>query len=366
MSNIVLERTSKMRDYADKRFEDGARALFNKTHPLAEAVMKGWKTHSPVDCLIISPELELMGSQLVNELLGAGSSLYNDYLTFLKDSLEGKQPGLGNLTLTRESPSQAALDVFRTPTVGYQDYTVVVIDTTDFENGGTLVIDIEVGRDENEGEGAFYLFDSNTELSTEEETPKNRLTQRWVEAGATKQITHRFDRGQRFKLGVTGDWESKAPGINAFRATASVQENSDEGTLDTPSTGLCVVLNSAQLPVEILDVFRAPGNGYQDYTVVNIDTTAFEAGGTLAIYVKVGNGDAAGSLDLFDSDAELPTEGMPEETLASFWGLDPNTATTIRHRFERGEVFKLGVTGDQSSKIGDMNAFCLKISVEEN
>ncbi len=355
-----------MRNYAVKRFEDGDRALFNKTHPLAEAVMKGWKAHSPVDCLIISPDLELMGSQLVNELLGAGRSLYSDYLTFLKDSLEGKQPGLGNLTLTRESPSQAVLDVFRTPTVGYQDYTVVVIDTIDFENGGTLVIDIEVGRDEGEGEGAFYLFDSNTELSTDAETPKNVLTQRWVEAGATKQLTHRFKHGQRFKLGATGDWERDEPSVNAFRVTASVQENSDEDTSDILSADWRVPLNRAHSSVEIQALFRAPGHGYQDYTVINIDTTAFEEGGTLVIYVKVGNGDAAGSFDLFDGDAELPTEGMPEETLASFWGLDPDTATTIRHHFEQGEVFKLGVTGAQSSKIGDTNTFYLRISVEEN
>ena len=349
-----------MRAYATQRFEDASRALFNRTHPLAEAVMKGWKAHSPVDCLVISPDLELMGRQLVNEFLG---SQYSDYLAFLKGALDGKQPGLGNLTPTGESPSQAALDVFRTPTAGYQDWTVVVIDTTDFENGGTLVIDIEVGRDE--GEGGFYLFEGDTELSTAEETPKNTLARIWVEAGATKQITHRFDRGQRFKLGATGDWESEEPGVNAFRVTASVQENSDDGTSDTPSTGLRAVLYGPQSTPEILSVFRAPGRGYQDYTVVNIDTTAFEAGGTLTIYVRVGSADASGSFDLFDSDAELPTEGMPD-ALVSLWGLEPNTATTIRHRFERGEVFQLGVTGDQSSKIGDLNAFYARISVEES
>lgn len=368
VSNVVLERTSVMRDYAAERFEDGSRALFNRTHPLAEAVMKGWKEHSPVDCLIISPDLELMGRQLLNELLDdsirKGFPLYEYYLTFLKEALDGKQPGLGNLTLTRESPSQEVLDVFRTPTVGYQDYTVVLIDTTDFENGGTLVIDIEVGRDE--GEGAFCLFDGDSELSTEEEKPKDMLIGTWVESGATRQLTHRFDRGQLFKLGATGDWEREKPSVNAFRATVSVQENSDEDTSGTPSTGLRVVLYNAQSSPEILDTFRAPGNGYQDYTVVNIDTTAFEEGGTLTIYTRVGSGDASGSFDLFDSDTELPTEGMPEETLTSFQGLEPNTATTIRHRFERGEIFKLGVTGDQSSKIGDINAFYLKISVEEN
>ena len=317
-----------------------------------------------VDCLIISPNLELMGRQLVNELFEdssrSGLSLYEYYLTFLREALDGKQPGLGNLTLTRESPSQEVLDVFRTPTVGYQDYTVVMIDTTDFENGGTLTIDIETGR--GEGEGGFCLFDGDSELSTEEKIPKDTLVRTWIGVGATRQITHRFDRGQLFKLGATGDWDTDEPYVNAFRATASVQENSNEGT---PSTGLRVVLDSVQSSSEILDIFRAPGNGYQDYTVVNIDTTAFENGGTLSIYIRVGSADASGSFDLFDSDTELPTEGIPD-ALVSAWGVEPNAATTIRHRFERGEVFKLGATGDWFSKIGDINAFSLKISVEED
>ena len=357
-----------MRDYAAERFEEGSRALFNRTHPLAEAIMKGWQERSPVDCLIISPDFELMGRQLVNELSDdsqrSGLLRHEYYLAFLKEALAGKQPGLGNLVLTRESPSQEVLDVFRTPTVGYQDYTVVVIDATAFENGGTLIIDIEVGRDK--GDGEFYLFDGDSELSTDEKTPKDMLARTWGEPGATRQITYRFDRGQLFKLGATGDWDREEPCVNAFRTTVSVQENSDEDTSGTPSIDWGFVIDSAQSSKEMLGIFRAPGNGYQDYTVVRIDTTAFEDGGTLTIYVKVANGDAAGSFDLFDSDAEIPIEGMPEETLFSFWGLEPNTATTIRHRFERGEVFKLGVTGDQFSKIGDVNAFYLRISVEEN
>ena len=370
VSNVVLERTSAKRGYASQRFEEGSRESFNGKHPLAKAIMKGWKEHSPVDCLIISPDFELMGRQLVNQLYEDSNRRrlrpYEYYRTFLKEALAGKQPGLGNLILTRESPLQEVLDVFRTPTVGYQDYTVVVIDTTDFENGGELTIDIEVGRDE--GEGSFYLFDGDSELSTDEKTPKDMLDRTWCESGATRQITYRFDWGQLFKLGATGHWDREAPCINAFRATVSVQENldeenSDEDTSVSSSSELRVVLDSRQPSQEILDIFRAPGGGYQDYTVVNIDTTAFEDSGILSIYIRVGSGDAAGSFDLFDSGAELPKEGIPE-ALASAWGIKPNAFTTIRHRFERGEVFKLGATGDWFSKIGNINAFYLRISVE--
>ena len=138
----------------------------------------GSKKGSPVDCLIISPDFELMGRQMVNELREdckrRGLSRREYYLTFLKEALEGKQPGLGNIVLTPEQSSQSVLDLFCTPKADYQDWTVVIIDTTAFEKGGTLTIDIEIGREE--GEAAFYLLDGDTELSTTEGVPKDMLT----------------------------------------------------------------------------------------------------------------------------------------------------------------------------------------------
>ena len=109
----------------------------------------------------------------------------------------------------------------------------------------------------------------------------------------------------------------------------------------SPSTGLRVLLDSAHPAQEILDIFRAPGSGYQDYTVVNIDTTAFEDGGTLSIYIWVCSADASGSFDLFAGDVKLPKEGIPEALVAA-WGIKPNTFTTIRHRLEHGDIFKAG------------------------
>ena len=135
-------------------------------------------------------------------------------------------------------------------------------------------------------------------------------------------------------------------------------------TSQTPLNESSVVLNAEKSKQEVLLNFRAPGRGYQDYTVVNIDTTAFEGGGVLTVDIRVGNADASGSFDLFDSDTELPTEGIPDEALVSAWGIKPGTSGTITHRFERGTVFKLGATGDWFSKKGDINVFVAKISVE--
>ena len=63
--------------------------------PLARAIIQGRKQYSPVDCLIISPELELLGRQPVNELLSSKyGSLILNYRTFLVEGLAGKHPGL--------------------------------------------------------------------------------------------------------------------------------------------------------------------------------------------------------------------------------------------------------------------------------
>ena len=99
------------------------------------------------------------------ECLGEFDDEVEAYLFFLKASMEGKRPGLGDSILTPEQPSQEVVDTFRTPIVAHQDYTVVFIDTTAFEDGGTLTIDIKVGRDD--AIGIFHLLDGDRKLPTE-------------------------------------------------------------------------------------------------------------------------------------------------------------------------------------------------------
>lgn len=358
---------------------------FDTSHALAQAIMKGWKKGSPVDCLVISPEFEVMGGIDYNffpECLGEFESRVEAYLFFLQASVEGKRPGLGTLVLTPEQPSQEVVDTFHSPVAAHQDYTVVYIDTTAFEAGGTLTADIHVGRDN--GIGIFHLLDADKKLPTEKapdgidpeewndqdsdeyEKALGALTKVWgIFPGQTGHITYQFDRGKRFKLCATGDQWGGIGDINAFVAKIRVEslEEIPIGTSQTPLNEISVVLNAEKSEQEILLNFRAPGRGYQDYTVVNIDTTAFEGGGVLTVEIRVGNANASGSFDLFDSDTELPMEGIPE-TLVSAWGIKPGRSRTISHRFERGIVFKLGATGDWFSKKGDINVFVAKISVE--
>ena len=235
--NSELGRVPSLRDPIDKRREREG-TTFDPTHALAQAIITGWKDGSPVDCLVISPQFEVMGRQPVNDFLFGGGTA-GHYLMFLQESLAGKQPGLGEDTSVPEPlnsdtvlsslkvvlndvrTSQEVLNIFRTPEVGFWDYTVVEIDATAFENGGMLTIDISVGHAE--AAGSFDLFAGDSELPTEG-VPKNALASAWgIPPGGTERIMYIFERGQSFQLGVTGDWFSKSGSTNAFLATISVE-----------------------------------------------------------------------------------------------------------------------------------------------
>jgi len=224
--NSDLGRVRSLREPIAKRREHESKP-FDTTHPLAQAIIKGWKTGSkkgsPVDCFVISPEFELMGKQQIHKL-ERGINRKEYYLTYLKDALEGKEPGLGNIVLTRENPLEEVSDLIRTPTADDENLTIIVIDAMSFENGGTLTVDIVIGRED--GEGAFYLFDRDFELPTEEEvSEQGSLAWTWGEPDEKRQIEYSFNRGQFFKLVVTRYWDEDVPYINAFHAKISVEEN---------------------------------------------------------------------------------------------------------------------------------------------
>ena len=122
-------------------------------------------------------------------------------------------------------------------------------------------------------------------------------------------------------------------------------------------------LSSAMRLMKVLNVFQGPGAGYQDYTTVEIDATPFEQGGTLIVDIQVGEGEATGSFDLFAGDTELPTEGIPDEALASAWDIPPSDTGQIRHPFTGGQKFKLGATGNWFCEKGSLNAFLVRVFV---
>ena len=252
VSNVELERTPNKKKLMVIRRQQGFKP-FDKTRPLAQAIMKGWKKHSPADSLVISPKLELMGRLPVNER----ASPYNGakgYLLFLQESLDEKLPGLReessepqptnwdglfetavesgaitddglSIVLTDEHSEQEILSVFRTSETDAQGYTLIEIDATAFKNGGVLMIDIWVG--ESEVSGSFDLFAGDTTALT----PDNALTSaRDIPTNQREVIKYPFNQGQVFKLGAIGSPSEKGK-INGFLAkisVASVSTKSDK------------------------------------------------------------------------------------------------------------------------------------------
>lgn len=207
---------------------------YQQMSPLTWTIIDHKWRRGPVDAWIISPELEAIGHVPINEYLGNnrredGTLESENYLLFLQDSLAGKLPGLGNIVLTPEQPSDTLLDVFRTPEYGHQDYTVVVIDTTSFENKGTLTINIELGNDK--ASGSFFLLDAAHKLSFDAQNKRPDAGMfdgahdiGWYDPCEIGQMTHQFEQGQIYKLVGMG-WASNEKGsINAYQAKISVEE----------------------------------------------------------------------------------------------------------------------------------------------
>ena len=125
-----------------------------------------------------------------------------------------------------------------------------------------------------------------------------------------------------------------------------------------------VVLNDEKPSQDVLSIFQTPAAGYQDYTVVEIDTTAFKNGGMLTIDLWIGSAEATGAFILFTSGSEISTDGMPKVVLTSASGIVPGKGGKITHRFDKGTLFKLGATGNSFSGEGKVNSFLAKISID--
>ena len=125
-----------------------------------------------------------------------------------------------------------------------------------------------------------------------------------------------------------------------------------------------VTLNNAEPSRDVLSIFRTPDAEYQDYTVVEIDATAFKDGGVLSVDLWIGSAEAAGAFILFASDSELATDGMPKVILTAASGIVPGKSGRLTYRFEEGGCFKLGATGNSFSGKGKVNSFLAKISID--
>lgn len=132
-----------------------------------------------------------------------------------------------------------------------------------------------------------------------------------------------------------------------------------------------IVLTPDNPSYSLLDVFRTPEYGHQDYTVVVIDTTAFESKGSLTIDIELGEDKASGSFFLLDADHKLTFDAenkRPDGTMFDgahdIGWYDPCEIGQMTHQFERGQIYKLVGMGWASNEKGSINAYQAKISVE--
>lgn len=180
-----------------------------------------------VDILALTPDAEVIMHQPESALPYKNPA--QAYLTVLKHTVatfEGRRTRVGKRSKLDGNPISLGtalmevLHVYGASSPDTLDDTVVKIDTTPFECGGILHIEIQVGV--GESAGTFELFHDDTELPSKEGADA-ALDGAWnVSPGGIGHIFHNFSRGRHFKLVATGAEAQKA---NAFLARVSVVLN---------------------------------------------------------------------------------------------------------------------------------------------
>jgi hypothetical protein len=185
----------------------------------------------PVDSVLITPDLRVVGHVNVNEAAAREASLY---LSFLRRGLaaargeelaeapeepevHAESDYLGRtLVLTPDEPLGTLLDVVRRGGFGEPNMKFFMIDATAFTDGGTLEISVRVG-----GANASGKF----ELCAAVEggmSPVQTLAK--VGPGETATLTHAFDAGALFGLATMAGAGSVEGDTNAFLATVTVRD----------------------------------------------------------------------------------------------------------------------------------------------
>ncbi len=124
------------------------------------------------------------------------------------------------LRLTRTNPSATRMATITAPGNGLQNHNIFHIDTRDFAEGGTLVIDIGISRS-SATDGSFDLFPDNVPIPLQGDPTGTLIGSYNVPRGSSTRLEYRFGRGQVFALNLEGNWFSPkgATGPVQFRAT---------------------------------------------------------------------------------------------------------------------------------------------------
>lgn len=106
----------------------------------------------------------------------------------------------------------------------------------------------------------------------------------------------------------------------------------------------------------------APGMWKHGYSVTKLDATRFPNGGVLHIEIKLGDGPAEASFDLYSQGASLPSGGFPNP-LANAHDVPSGSTAKIDYRFDHGTVFQFCAEGSWHAKAGDRNNYNFTVNV---
>lgn len=117
-------------------------------------------------------------------------------------------------------------------------------------------------------------------------------------------------------------------------------------------------------PITGSGVLHGTPIGTQDYTtVVDIDTTSYSSGGTIAIVIQLGNGASGASYDLYKN--AITTNVRPINSLANAYDVGPGSTVNLSYTFSASssDHYILGFEGNWFSDPQSTNTFNYSITV---
>lgn len=117
-------------------------------------------------------------------------------------------------------------------------------------------------------------------------------------------------------------------------------------------------------PITGSGVLHGTPIGTQDYTtVVDIDTTSYSSGGTIAIVIQLGNGASGASYDLYKN--AITTNVRPINSLANAYDVGPGSTVNLSYTFSASssDHYILGFEGNWFSDPQSTNTFNYSITI---
>lgn len=125
------------------------------------------------------------------------------------------------IVLTKDQPGATAGGELVAPGRGRQSYTLFLIDTSDFQDGGVLKFQVELGT--GDSNASFDLFPEGVAIPTEGRALESVATLYDLPRGSRGTMSYQFSVGQVFQFGATGNWFSTPGSTNTFTFTVTVE-----------------------------------------------------------------------------------------------------------------------------------------------